>query len=35
VIDEKGIIRWAYVNEDYKVRAKIPDILKALDDIRK
>lgn len=35
VIDGQGIIRWAYVNEDYKVRAKIADILKALDGIRK
>ena len=35
VIDSKGIIRWAYVNEDYKVRAKIAGMLKALDDIRK
>ncbi|MFH1537349.1 MAG: redoxin domain-containing protein, partial [bacterium] len=34
VIDTGGIIHWAYVNEDYKVRAKIEDILKALDALK-
>lgn len=34
VIDKKGIIRWVYVNEDYKARAKLKDILKALDGLK-
>lgn len=33
VIDESGVIRWSYVNENYKVRASISDILGALDKL--
>lgn len=35
VIDRKGVIRWVFVNEDYKKRAKPADILKALDALKK
>jgi peroxiredoxin len=33
VIDKQGVIRYAFVNEDYTKRAAIPDILAALKQL--
>ncbi|CAM5442564.1 hypothetical protein SALBM135S_06660 [Streptomyces alboniger] len=33
VIDRSGVIRWAFVDTDYAVRAEPSDILAALDDL--
>lgn len=33
VVDRKGVIRWAFVDVDYKLRAEPADILKALDKL--
>lgn len=35
VIDTDGVIRYAYVNEDYKKRAKPKDVIKALEKVVK
>lgn len=34
VIDRGGVIRWAFVDADYKVRAEPADVLAALDGLR-
>ena len=34
IIDQKGTIHWRQFNPDYKKRASVKDILKALDDLK-
>lgn len=34
IIDKKGVIRWSYVNLDYKTRAKVSDILEQIDKLK-
>lgn len=35
VIGQDGVIRWAYANEDYKVRADPKDIIAAVKSLKK